>query len=49
MTFYKQLSNNQIPPQVEWEPTEKRECRFVFIGRNLDKKELVDGVMACKV
>jgi len=33
----------------EWEADEKRECRFVFIGRNLDKKELYDGVMACKV
>ena len=33
----------------EWEPDEPRECRFVFIGRNLDKKELVDGVMACQV
>ena len=33
----------------EWGPDEPRECRFVFIGRNLDKKELVDGVMACKV
>ena len=33
----------------EWGPDEARECRFVFIGRNLDKKELVDGVMACKV
>ena len=28
---------------------EVRECRFVFIGRNLDKNELIDGVMACKV
>ena len=32
-----------------WEEDEPRECRFVFIGRNLDKKELIDGVMACKV
>ena len=23
---------------TEWAPDEKRECRFVFIGRNLDKK-----------
>ena len=35
--------------EFEWGPDEARECRFVFIGRNLDKKELVDGVMACKV
>mmetsp|Transcript_2728 Transcript_2728/g.8797 ORF Transcript_2728/g.8797 Transcript_2728/m.8797 type:complete len:421 (+) Transcript_2728:99-1361(+) len=26
-----------------------RECRFVFIGRNLDKAELEKGIMACKV
>jgi G3E family GTPase len=29
--------------------TEKRESRFVFIGRNLDRQALIDGVMACKV
>jgi G3E family GTPase len=29
--------------------TEKRECRFVFIGKNLDKKALIDGFMQCKV
>jgi G3E family GTPase len=34
---------------LEWGPDETRECRFVFIGRNLDKKELIDGVMACQV
>jgi len=31
-----------------WKQGEKRECRFVFIGRNLDHKELQDGIMACK-
>ena len=25
---------------VPWKKGEKRECRFVFIGRNLDHKEL---------
>ena len=35
--------------EFEWGPDEPRECRFVFIGRNLDKNELIDGVMACKV
>jgi len=35
--------------ELEWEPEETRECRFVFIGRNLDKKALVEGVEACKV
>jgi len=33
----------------EWQAGETRECRFVFIGRNLDKKELVDEIMAYKV
>ena len=31
-----------------WAEGEKRECRFVFIGKNLDKKALLDGFMACK-
>lgn len=34
---------------LRWEPDEDRECRFVFIGRKLDRKALIDGVMACKV
>ena len=33
----------------KWGPDEPRECRFVFIGRNLNRQELIDGVMACKV
>jgi len=33
----------------KWLKDEPRECRFVFIGRNLDKQKLLDGVMACKV
>merc|ERR1711939_956469 len=33
---------------IEWEEGEERGCRFVFIGRNLDKKALVAGVEACK-
>jgi G3E family GTPase len=35
--------------EIAWGPDEPRECRFVFIGRNLNKQELIDGVMACKV
>ena len=35
--------------EMKWEEDETRECRFVFIGRNLDKQALIDGVMACKV
>jgi len=34
---------------TEWKKDEKRECRFVFIGRNLDKKALHDGFMNCMV
>jgi len=33
---------------AEWSATEKKECRFVFIGKNLDKKRLIDGFMDCK-
>ena len=32
-----------------WAPDEPRECRFVFIGRNLDEKELIAGVRACQI
>merc|ERR1712013_23278 len=35
--------------EISWAKDETRECRFVFIGRNLDKKELIDGVNACRV
>jgi len=37
--------SNEVAP---WKKDEKRECRFVFIGRNLDHKELEDGFLACK-
>jgi len=33
---------------IEWKPREKRECRFVFIGRNLDKEALIQGFEECK-
>merc|ERR1712141_699200 len=34
---------------AKWDvPEGERESRFVFIGRNLDKKALEDGFMACK-
>ena len=29
--------------------SETRECRFVFIGRNLDRDALIAGVNACRV
>jgi len=35
--------------EIEWQKDEPRECRFVFIGRNLDKQALIDGVEQCKV
>ena len=31
-----------------WKEGEARECRFVFIGRNLDHEELQQGLMDCK-
>lgn len=33
---------------AKWQKDEKRECRFVFIGRNIDKKALEKGFMDCK-
>lgn len=32
-----------------WKDDEVRECRFVFIGRNLNKEELEKGIMDCQV
>lgn len=32
-----------------WDEGEKRESRFVFIGKNLDKKSLIDGFLKCKI
>ena len=34
--------------EAEWASGEKRENRFVFIGRDLDKQKLIDGFMACQ-
>lgn len=31
-----------------WKAGEKKECRFVFIGKNLDKEFLKEGLMACQ-
>jgi G3E family GTPase len=31
-----------------WKEGEDRECRFVFIGKDINKKTLKDGFMACK-
>jgi len=35
----------ELPP---WKEGEERECRFVFIGRNLDEEMLKEGFMDCK-
>ena len=35
------------PSAVEWGPDEKRVNRMVFIGRNLNKRELEEGFKAC--
>lgn len=32
-----------------WGKDEKRESRFVFIGKNLDKQGLIDGFLKCKI
>ena len=35
------------PEVAPWKEGEARECRFVFIGRNLDHEELQQGLMDC--
>ena len=35
--------------EIKWGKDEPRECRFVFIGRNLDEKALVEGIRACEI
>jgi G3E family GTPase len=35
--------------QREWQPGEQRECKIVFIGRNLKEDELRKGFLACAV
>jgi G3E family GTPase len=30
-----------------WAPNEKRVNKVVFIGKNLDRKELTEGFLAC--
>lgn len=43
------LFSGGLESSHKWKDGEVRECRFVFIGRNLDKEELQKGIMACKV
>merc|ERR1719265_2161806 len=33
----------------KWADKEPRECRFVFIGKHLDKEKLLDGFQQCRV
>lgn len=44
MLFRGDFAKNLAP----WKSDEIRECRFVFIGRNLDKDNLIQRFMACK-
>merc|ERR1712217_790763 len=43
------LFNGAFDPRFPWKHNELRECRLVFIGRNLDRDFLEKGVMNCKV
>lgn len=43
------LFNGLFDERFRWKAGEMRECRLVFIGRNLDKKFLEEGVINCKV
>jgi len=43
------LFTGRFSDELSWGEDEKRECRFVFIGRNLNKMNLEEGFNACKV
>jgi G3E family GTPase len=34
-------------PQKAWQPDEERECKMVFIGKNLNREELTTGFKKC--
>jgi len=36
-------------PQKAWQPDEERECKMVFIGKNLNREELTTGFVKCMV
>jgi len=42
------LFNGHFDPRFSWKDDEIRECRLVFIGRNLDKESLQKAVLNCK-
>ena len=43
------LFNGGFHSDIEWKEGEPRECRFVFIGRNIDRDALIGGVKSCQV
>ena len=42
------FSGNFSTEVAPWKEGEKRECRFVFIGRDLDHEALQEGLMECR-
>ena len=42
------LFSGGFSADAEWKEDEVRDCRFVFIGRNLDKETLIKGFEDCK-
>jgi len=42
------LFSGDFSDELEWAEGEKRECRFVFIGKNLDKEDLIAKFQKCK-
>jgi len=42
------FSGNFSTEVAQWKEGEKRECRFVFIGRDLDHEALQAGLMECR-
>jgi len=36
-------------PETKWAPDEPRRCKFTFIGKNLNKPELIAGFMKCMI
>ena len=43
------LFSGGFQESFKWKPGEERSCRFVFIGRNLDKADLEKNFLDCKV
>jgi len=43
------LFSGGFQEEFKWKEGETRSCRFVFIGKNLDKADLEENFMACKV